>query len=284
MGGGWPPFLAACGLGAIFAGLWLGVGEPWEVLADGRHYIAMFHGGLAAAPFGYRILVPAAARLLPWGVQTDFAIITLICLIITTGVVGELATSPGASRFRSFAACLFWGSSFAFAYYSTTQVRVDAPMLLLLALVILLARSRAPAYLLGVLIALGVLAHEFMLVCIPALWLDKLSSGTLTGGAGYRARALVLVTAFGLGCFLIRNLTITTLPGQESYLTSPIVDIAASALKYSGGGEASPSHLRRARPRTSIRAEPPCRESKRCGRDDLRWPVRDHRGGDIPGA
>jgi hypothetical protein len=81
----------------------------------------------------------------------------------------------------------------------------------------------------------GVLSHELMLICLPALWLDKALGGTLSGGARYRHRDLALLAASALAALWITRHVVRTLPAQESYATTSGLELAASALRYSGG-------------------------------------------------
>ena len=232
-------FLLACLLGTMFAAAWLWVGEPWEVLADGRHYVAMYRGEPAAAPFAYRILVPAVARSLAWDMHTSFAIVTLGCLILTTGVLALYAIETRVSWFRGLTMCAFWGLSFPFAYYATTRIRADAPMLLLLVVTYWLSHRRVPAIAIASLVALGGLSHELMLVCLPALWLDKVfleeGGGGLTGGARYHWRELALISAIPLVVLLGARLVIPALSGQVSYATASPLNMFVRVLEYSGG-------------------------------------------------
>jgi len=41
--------------------LWMQLADPWEVLADGVHYLRMYEGKVADRPFGYRLLAPTLA-------------------------------------------------------------------------------------------------------------------------------------------------------------------------------------------------------------------------------
>ena len=55
---------------------WGFIADEWEILGDGVHYIKLYNGEIADGPFGYRILAPALARLLPWDATKSF---TFIC-------------------------------------------------------------------------------------------------------------------------------------------------------------------------------------------------------------
>lgn len=231
----WPLFAAGCLVGALFAVWWLYFGEPWEVLADGRHYVAMYRGEIAAAPYAYRVLEPAIARLLPWNPQAGFAVVTISCLILTSGILALYAARTPTRWFRAISISMLWGLSFPFAYLATTQVRAEAPALCLLAIAVLLSRQRAHLLVLAALIALGSLSHEMMLIFIPALWLDRLVGGDLTGGARYRYRELLILTLIAIAFFIAIRRSVPILSGQVSYATTSPLEMFRYVLAYSGG-------------------------------------------------
>ncbi len=228
-------FLLGCLLGGFFAAWWTITGESWEVLADGRQYLMMYQGEIAASPYGYRVLVPFLARLLPMSPQAGFAVVTISCLILTSGVIALYVTHSRSPWFTSITMCTLWGMSFPFVYLATTQIRAEAPTLLLMAVALLLSRRGASVWLLATLIAVGGLAHEMVLISIPALWLDKWTGGVLTGGARYRTRDLAILSlataAFLLG---VRGI-VPTATGQISYATTSLLELVGRVLAYSGG-------------------------------------------------
>jgi len=227
--------------GGIFAIVWLYLGEPWKDLCDGENYMQIYEGHMAAAPFGYRVLTPYLASLLPWDAKFNFSVITISCLILTTGVVSLYSKKISKSLAVSSLACFFWVFSFPFIYYGTTLIRADGPMLLLLAIVFLASHYRV--YSLGImaLIAAGILSHETMLIFLPALWLDKLFSTEITGGKQYSYINIILISLFSLAFFAISRLYISVLPGDISY-EKGIVPMISFVKDYSGGW---PKHLLR---------------------------------------
>ncbi len=262
-------FLMACLLAGSFATLWLAVGEPWEILADGAHYVEIYRGEPAAAPFGYRVLTPLLARVLPWGMDGSFFIVTIACLVLAGGVLGVHAARVSGLRATGLLACAFWGLSFPFVYYATTGIRADAPMLLLLVVAYVVSVRCASVLLLLALVAVGMLAHELMLILLPALWLDKVFAGTpvmgqscrgaacrrprasqatplqhpretdalrtTTGGARYGWWSLVVLAVGALGFLVFTHWAIPVKPGALSYDSMTPKALLAFVLQYSGG-------------------------------------------------
>jgi hypothetical protein len=227
-------FLVALLFGACAALIWSLVGETWECLCDGDHYMALYEGRLAASPFGYRVLTPYVARVLPWGPIVNFGVVTLSSLVVTTGVIAIYSSRLGEALAVTVMACTFWVTSFPFIYYGTTLVRADGPMLLLVAVVFLLSHCRVSVFSLVLLIALGTLSHETILICVPALWIDKLLTGILTGGQKYKYSDLLMLSFGSLAFVVVFRLLNQVLPGERNYLNEPI-DMIVYSLEYSGG-------------------------------------------------
>ena len=74
-------------MGLIGVVIWLTLGESWQIFGDAVHYVSVYNGELAPKPWGYRIMTPFFAQLLPWDVKTNFAIITINSIALTTGVL-----------------------------------------------------------------------------------------------------------------------------------------------------------------------------------------------------
>jgi hypothetical protein len=216
------------------AAIWLLVGEPWRIFGDASHYISLYNGGMAPAPYGYRILTPFLAQLLAWGAVTSFGVITLSCLVLTAGVLALYMTPSDQVLAGTVLSTIFWVTSYPFAYYATTLVRADGPMLLMIAIVIFLSRRHVSPLTLFVVIAIGALAHETMLICIPALWIDKLLSGDLTGGKNYKYAHLFFISLAALAFVIGIRLIIPVLPATKSYMTGP-AGMISYVLNYSGG-------------------------------------------------
>jgi hypothetical protein len=214
---------ASCLIGTICAVFWLNAGEPWETVADGQYYLALYEGNLAPGPFGYRVLTPYLARLLPWSPITNFEVITISSLALTTGILALHSLRTAAPISLILVLCFFWVTSFPFAYYSTTLVRVDGPIFAILAATLLLSHLKMPWIMISALIAVGSLSHETVLICIPALWLDRVFHGTMTGGARYRYRQLLLMSSVTIIFFLVaRRLVPVSQSANLNYLSTPV--------------------------------------------------------------
>lgn len=222
-------------LGIAFALFWLLAAEPWETPADGEYYLAIYEGQLVAAPWGYRILTPFLARLLPWSVEINFAVVTVVSLVAISSVLAWYTASLNKTFSQAVILCVLWGASFPFVYYGTTFVRADAPMLLLLALLFALSRRFAHPIVLLTLLCLGILAHETILIFLVAIWMDKLLSGTLTGGIRYGSWQLLALTIAAVGFFLGTRYFIAVLPSDAINYVSAPQEMFANVLRASGG-------------------------------------------------
>ncbi len=217
-------------MGLIGAVIWLSFGESWQIFGDAVHYVSVYNGELAPAPWGYRIMTPFLAQLLPWDVKTNFAMISINSIALTTGVLSLYGKKIGFTLKDILFLIFFWMISYTFVYYSTAIIRADAPMLLILATIFLLSKYRVSATILLILISFGTFFHEMILISIPALWLDKIFSGKLTGGMNYKFYELVIISIGSLFIVIIaRSFFINVLPGSD--LGSPVISI----LEYTGG-------------------------------------------------
>jgi hypothetical protein len=222
-------------IGLLGALLWLLLGEPWEVLADGSQYMAMFNGQATSPPFGYRVLTPFLAHLLPWSAAINFGAVTVACLSLASGFLALFGRAAGLPMRAVILLCTLWASSFAFIYYDTTRIRADAPMLMLMAAFFWLTIKRASVGWLWLVMAAGILSHETMLVCLPAIWLDKLLNKDLTGGRHYGHVPLIGLSLATLGVLVLVHSQVTvTSHIEQSYLDGPLAMVAYT-LKYSGG-------------------------------------------------
>lgn len=230
-----PLFIAASIVGLLAGLLWIQIGEPWAVLADGSHYMAMYQGQATEAPFAYRIATPFLAHLLPWSAEFNFGVVTVACLSLATGFIALFAQQSGLPVRAIAVVCVLWLTSFAFTYYDTTRVRADGPMLMLLAALFWLSKCRVSAVWLALVLACGALSHETMLIGLAALGIDKLLNTSLTGGRNYGFLAMV---AWGVGCLalllLVRRHTAVAPPTDQSYMDGPYVMLLYT-LRYSGG-------------------------------------------------
>lgn len=228
-------FLLVSLLSLFFSLIWIYVGEKWEVLADGTHYMLMYDGHIANSPFGFRILTPWLASILPWDAKTSFTIVTLACLSVTTGILLQYISEFHKFNITKFFVFISWVTSFPFIYYGTTLIRADALMLLIISLVILLSKYNASSLLLFILLSIGTLSHEMVMIVIPFLLLDKFLSGSLSGGSNYSYRQLFFITLGTLIFFIaVRLIVETNISSSPSYLKSP-VEMFTYVVSYSGG-------------------------------------------------
>ncbi len=221
------------GLMAVF---WYFFGEPWEVLGDATWYVRMTHGEAAPVPFGYRILTPALARLLPLPPEISFTLLTMSCLVLITPILICYGSDEQKSILLSGMITAFWITSFAFIYYSTTIVRADGPTLFLLALLFYLSKKNSSWLLLCLLLALGIAAHETVLIFLVALWLDKLLQGSLTRANRYPVWQLTAMTILSIVFCLCIHATIPVLPAQEhNYISSGLCKMMTIVVHQNGG-------------------------------------------------
>ncbi len=227
---------ASAFIGSIFVCLvWVLIADEWSVLADGVHYMKMYEGEVADSPFGYRVLAPLIASLLPFSAKESFAVVTVSALALTASLLWLYAADQGLSLLGRAVAVLFWLTSFPFIYYGTTFIRADAIMYLVIALVFVLSRQKVSFILLMCLVAIGTLAHEMVLIVVPALWLDRVFGGSLTGGKSYTFRDLSIILVGALVFYVVsRNVVEVGVPDVPTYLKDPL-QMALYAIEYSGG-------------------------------------------------
>ena len=206
-----------------------------DTLGDGTHYMSMYYGDLAKSPFGYRMLTPYIAKLLPWEAIISFKIITFFSLGLTSALLGIYSNKIKLPLIFTIALIFFWFFSYPFIYNSTTVVRVDPPMLLLISVIILESKYRVSYIFHLFFICLGVLFHEMILIVIPALWFDKIFKGNLTGGLTYKYWSLILITIISLAFFLFTRNYLEVLPSHGmSYIDTPF-EMIKFVLTKSGG-------------------------------------------------
>ncbi|MBT9609509.1 MAG: hypothetical protein WAP57_11695 [Aquabacterium commune] len=232
----WQLFIAFSFIGLLAAACWIWAGEPWEVLADGKHYMAMYMGQPTAPPFAYRVLTPWLAHLLPWSPEFNFGVVTVACLSLATGFIALFAHQSGLPTRGVAVMCLLWVTSFAFVYYDTTRIRADAPMFLMMAVLFCVAKYGVSTLWLGIVLSIGCLSHETMLVGLAALCVDKLFSTNLMAGAKRHLVGLVALGATALALLFVVRHVVATVPAVDpSYIDGPRA-MAQFTLNYSGGG------------------------------------------------
>ena len=98
--------------GLIFLYISIVFGESWEVFGDAIHYVSLYNGELAPAPWGYRIMTPFLAQLLPWDMTTNFKFITLNSLALITSILALYGKRVGLSFKEILQALILMGSCF----------------------------------------------------------------------------------------------------------------------------------------------------------------------------
>lgn len=193
--------------------------DQWEEIGDGVHYLSLYEKGIAASPFGYRILTPLMAKLLPWSAYVNFSVITLLSLTLIPGILSVLFKRAQKTDLFIFLITFLWVFSYPFIYYSSTIIRADGPMLMLLSLIFLIASTSSNALLVCAVIILGTLAHEMMLIALPLFFIDKVfPCKTLKCGQVYSWPELFFIALLTIGFFLSARQLISVLPGQVSYV------------------------------------------------------------------
>ena len=227
-------FIAAYILGLIASIMWFNFGEEWQIFGDAVHYVSLYNGEIAPAPWGYRVLTPYLASFFPWDIKTNFTVVAINSVSLTAGVIALYGRKVSCSLQGIFIMIFFWVISYPFVYYSTAIIRVDAPMLLMLATLFLLSKYRVHPIILLLLISLGIFSHEMILVFVPALWLDKIFSGKLTGGANYKYYELFFISLGSLFFLIfIRNIFINVSSTVElSIFNTAILEYTGGFLKH----------------------------------------------------
>ena len=118
-------FLISYSLSLCAALLWLNLAEPWQIFGDAVHYVSLYKGDLAPAQWGYRILTPYLASFFPWDVETNFAIVSINSLALTSGVLALYAKKTGLTTQSVVLLISFWIISYPFSYYSSAIVRAE---------------------------------------------------------------------------------------------------------------------------------------------------------------
>ena len=235
----WPVAALAAGWGAVAVLAWWALAEPWELLADGDHYLAAARGGVAEPPFAYRLLGPwlaaALAEATGAGLVGAYRGLTAVALVASTALFALVGVRQGGPR-RAGLVALLWTGSFAVAYSASIGVAADALYLVFVVAMVWLAGigrgwGLVPA------VAFGVLAHEMALFGLLALGVDRwLGSSAVLGGrrpgwgvlaAAGGAGALVLAASHGL-----TPVAAASIPNWTG--TSPL-RLAGWAVEYAGG-------------------------------------------------
>ena len=224
---------------AIALVAWSLVAEPWALTGDALVYLQMAAGETVQAPFGFRVLAPWIAGILPMAPVLAFELLSWASLLVAAVALVAFARAsaePAEADRRGWIVLAFFVTSYALVYYATASVRVDPLALALLAgCLALLATGRSAGWV-ALLMVPTVLAHETALVLVPILWLDRLCGAGLLGRRRLSWGALLGITTVGAAAYLAsRALLPAAAPeGQVSYLTTPSA-ILAHVIAHVGG-------------------------------------------------
>ncbi len=159
---------------------------------DHHNYIAMATAPDSAAarvaPYSYRVLTPALARALPFGVQDNFRLITFVALWLTMIAMYYLFRAYGLSDPSAAFGLLLWSSMWWGVSFTLTDFWLCDPLLFLSTTLALLAIRRGNALAFAVVLALGVTNKETAWAVAP-LWF------TVAGREKWREGALALLPA-----------------------------------------------------------------------------------------
>jgi hypothetical protein len=192
----------------------LTTGHPaFSLGGDHTAYIAMAEapGEAHASPYCYRVLMPFIARILPFGLQTSFYMLTLIFITGTGVLMYYLLRTSGEGVFFSFMGIVLfyslnWGAKFALYDFWLTE-----PMLFffitLSLLLLLLGRDAWLALALG----LAVLSKESAIFFLPLVYAIK-ADRPLDGKAFLRTAAVGVAP---IGFFLLLRWTIPSSTGYD---------------------------------------------------------------------
>lgn len=139
-----------------------------DTMFDEHQYLTLAQGGAVLAPFSYRLLTPLLARLLPFGLDTNFQVISFVGIWLTGVVMYVLARA-----FR-FVPPLALGGALAFYTLPTVGMLagdpyLTEPLLFLFLVLALWSLKTRHDRLFALVLALGLLNKETMLAVVP-LW------------------------------------------------------------------------------------------------------------------
>lgn len=147
----------------------MNVSDPQYRSWDSQQYIAMAKGSSdttkLTAPFCWRILVPAAVRLLPWSAEQSYYMLT--CASLFAAAIGLLFFSlgEGLSKFESAAiVILFLFHRWITGYLLFDYALVDPEALACLIIILWLAERKTPLIVMIPLLILGMMCKEQIII------------------------------------------------------------------------------------------------------------------------
>ena len=148
--------------------------HPWWTF-PGHHHMYLFMadhpvGDLHLAPWGWRILAPALAGVVPGSSQVGFQVLCVVGLVVAVTCVYRICRRLGFDARLAFAGLLLFVSlSFATKYAMFDFWLTDPLAFAFVALAVLFAVERRPVAF-AICLAVGVLAKESVLFAAPLLY------------------------------------------------------------------------------------------------------------------
>lgn len=180
---------------------------------DHQHYITMAlePWTLVPAPFSYRILAPAIARLLPFSVEVSFQIITYVSLFMCGLALYGVFKKKVNKALAFTGMTLFFSLEFAPRFLVYDFWLPDAlAFFIIIVCFLALEDSRFDLY--AVILCLGVLCKETVLFTTPIFLFMYLSKRNVTRNELFKAAALITPA---LLLFVFLRVIIQAVPGSD---------------------------------------------------------------------
>jgi hypothetical protein len=168
--------------------------------------------------FGYRILLPYIAGLMPFDVDTNFYILTVLMSLVLPFVFMRFLRAYGLKEDTAFyLAILFVLNRYTFGYAAWNYYDVHDLLTFILIPLFLIALKNDRFVLMSVILGIGVLNRETILFLVPAAlfrywFIQKERSSALKMAASILPAAVVF--------FLLRSLLVTEQASQTSFMYS----------------------------------------------------------------
>jgi hypothetical protein len=221
---------------ALILAFWILFTEHGQMSSDTEAYMKMYQGEKAIVPFGYRILTPFLASLIPSSMLFGFGFVSSVSLVLTTPLIALYSYKLHFSKQEILLSCLFWSCTYAFVYYGVSFFRVDAPMYLCLAAFLVLSLYKKNILILFLVLAIGQLAHETILIALPIIFADKIFKGKFSGGQLYSYKELTLLAVLVLAEYvLVRRLIFLPKGDIVNYMSNSPMTVVKSTIESTGG-------------------------------------------------
>jgi len=196
--------------------------------------MSMAAGEPAAAPFGYRVLVPWLVGSLPVSHETGFTLVNRLSLLAAGCTLFLWARQFSTHPVFLPAVLLLYLTSYLSAYYTNAVALVDPLALFLLVLVLLLAKRVTSPVVISALLMAAAVVHESALFVVPVLWFDHAVRGPLARPSRYGWSDLVVITASCVAALIVSRGLIPVSPDQRVYYIQPVA-MASWVVQASGG-------------------------------------------------